>query len=84
MMIDELVMVPNVEEAIVPVGEVVSIPKELVPELNWVNDDVALEQSNSLACHLQFPSGREETVMEEVAVALAEEVAVEVVNVEAV
>ena len=43
MMIEELVIVPNVDEAIVPVGAVVSMPKELVPELNWVNDEVPLE-----------------------------------------
>ena len=41
--IDELVMVPYVDEAIVPVGAVVSMPKELLPELNWVNDEVPLE-----------------------------------------
>ena len=43
MIIDEEVMVPYVDDAIVPVGAVVSMPKELVPELNWVNVDVPLE-----------------------------------------
>ena len=42
-MIDEVVIVPYVDEAIVPVGETVSIPKELFPELNWVNEEVPLE-----------------------------------------
>ena len=84
MIIDEEVIVPYVDEAMVPVGAAVSIPKELLPELNWVNDDVPLEQSSNLACHLYWPSGREETVIDDVAMALAEEVAVEVVNVDAV
>ena len=43
MMIDEEVIVPYVDEAIVPVGAVVSMPNELLPELNWVNVEVALE-----------------------------------------
>ena len=43
MIIDEEVIVPYVDEAMVPVGAAVSIPKELLPELNWVNDDVPLE-----------------------------------------
>ena len=42
MIIDELVIVPNVEEAIEPEGEAVSMPNELFPELNWVNEDVPL------------------------------------------
>ena len=43
MIIDELVIVPNVDEAMVPVGAVVSIPKELLPELNWEKEEVPLE-----------------------------------------
>ena len=43
MIIEEEVMVPYVDDAIVPVGETVSIPNELLPELNWVNEDVPLE-----------------------------------------
>ena len=43
MIIEEEVIVPNVDEAIVPVGAVVSTPNELLPELNWVNVDVPLE-----------------------------------------
>ena len=42
MMIEELVIVPYVDDAIVPVGATVSIPNELVPELNWVNEEVPL------------------------------------------